>query len=223
MKLFLFTLLFTLAAHAIAVDSGVTYSYAYSQGTAAIPIAANTDYGVMDIITVLPSSASGDFTANSSDHTLNKTANGYGLGLQVKVSSDTTLAAPLAANTTYYVVPGATTGKFYLATSLANSIASPAVTILISTDGTGNQHVVPLALSGASVKLQGSMANSSDWTDLPIVSTGDATKSGTVTTDVNIYLKDWSTTYNYVREYVTLTAGQLNMTSRSKVKGLKSP
>lgn len=224
MQFFLLTVFFTVAAMGqvsnVNPTTAVTRKVTYSVGTTPIVVARNSDYGVIDLVTVLASTASGDFTANSSDNTLTKTAHGYGTGLIVKVSSDTTLAAPLVANTNYFVIEN-TANKFYLATTLASAQAGTAIDI--STDGTGAQHVVPVALVGASVKLQGSMNNSGDWTDIPIRATGDATKSLSVTTDVNAYLHEWNLAFNYVRQYYTITSGQLNVSEISKVKGLVSP
>lgn len=164
--------------------------------------------------------AAGVFTATAATDVLNKVAHGFLTGLKVQVSTTTTLPAPLAAVTDYFVIK-IDADNFYLATTLVNAQAGTRIDI--TTAGTGVQTVTPTALAGASVKLQGTtddvISASSVWFDLPIYASGDISKSGSISASVNILLSEVDPTVNQIAAYYTLTAGQLSVAQQTLVKG----
>ena len=108
-----------------------------------------------------------------------------------------------------------TVDTFSLASSLANAQAGTAVAI--TGTGTGTQTVTPTALAGCTVKLQGSMDDSS-YADLPVDASGDVTKIQTIAATGNIFLEKKHLTVRYVRAYYTVTAGQISSVQTTLVK-----
>ncbi len=197
-----------LTANALGVSSDVTYS----QGYQSTPIPAGSgSYGVLLQFTN-DAPVSGTFTCATSD-ICTKASHGYSLGLLVRVSnSGGALPTGLSAATDYFVVP-VTSGTFSLADSAANAVAG---TILdISGVGSGTQTVIPTALAGASVKLQGSY-DDSVWADIPVAASGDLSKSASISGTGNVYLYVDKPNMNFIRPYFTITSGQLSTISTSK-------
>jgi len=210
----LLVLFSTLAfAQPASVDAAVASEFSYSQGLGVTNVSRSGKYGV--VVAVINSApAAGVFTCAVTD-ICTKTAHGYTTGLKIQASTVTTLPAGLAAITDYFVIY-LTVNTFKLAASLVDAQAGTPV-IDITDVGVGDHTVTPTTLAGASLKLQGSM-NNSTWVDLPIKASGDLTKSSSITATANFYLAETDLAVNYVRVYFTLTAGQLSISQISKVR-----
>ena len=195
----------------VNVDVAVADIIAASGAIGSKEVSKNKSYGVITkILAVTPSAKT--FTAAVTD-IITKAAHGYVTGLKGQVSTTTTLPTGLSASTDYFVIK-LTADTYSLATSLL--LAQAGTAIDITDTGTGTHTFTPTTIAGASVKLQGSMDNST-WVDLPIKATGDATKSLAITAIANIFLCETDLCVNYIREYYTLTAGQLTISQISKV------
>lgn len=191
-----------------------TGSFTYSGALGTQMVQRFKNYSLETVVTnVAPAAAT--FTCVAATDICTATAHGYLTGLKVQVSnSGGALPTGLSGSTDYYVIK-INANTFYLASSLVNAQAGTQIDITGA--GSGTQTVTATAIAGASVKLQGSMDNS-NWADLPITATGDATKSGTITTTANFFLGENSLNVNYIRAYYTLTAGQLTVSQISKVQ-----
>lgn len=216
MKLFIILFLLTVStmtyAQAPRVDVAVTSAFAASGGVGVTNVARSSGYSVVSTVTnVAP--AAGTFSCATTD-ICTKASHGYLTGLKVQVSTSSALPTGLSTSTDYFVIK-IDANTFYLASSLV--LAQAGTQIDITGTGTGTQTITPTALAGASLKLQGSMDNST-WVDLPIKATGDATKSSSITTSASFYLNESDANINYVRVYYTLTAGQLSVSNISKVR-----
>ena len=132
----------------------------------------------------------------------NSTPNNFALGLKVQFTTSTTLPTGISAATDYYVVP-ITATTYKVATSLANALAGTVVAY--TNTGTGNQTATPVAIAGASIVLQGSSDNEQTWVTVPN-STQAITADGSWTFELD-YIR-----YAAFRTYVTMTAGQLQIT-----------
>jgi hypothetical protein len=108
------------------VGGGTDTYYLFAFAIAGAP-ALDTRFGV-DTATIV-------FTVNSSTDLFTSTAHGLVAGNTVRVTSTTTLPAPLVASTTYYVIAaGLTTDAFKLSTTLGGSA------IDLTDTGTGTHH-----------------------------------------------------------------------------------
>jgi hypothetical protein len=193
---------------------------AYSLGSTAVDVKQAKTINVLAGVTVTTPSA-GTFTALASTDVLTKVAHGGLTGQKAQVSnSGGALPAGLSAATDYFMIK-IDADTFYLASSLVNAVAGTRIDI--TTNGTGTQTVTPTALAGASVKLQACLDDvisaSSVFFDVPICGTGDASKSQSITATANLSVSDIDPTYNFVRAYYTLTAGQLSISQSILVKG----
>ncbi len=223
MKLFMTLILTmfcsTLFAQAPFVPTATTADITYSQGVGAQAVSRNSNYTVVALVTD-DNPAAGSFTCAVTD-ICTKATHGYLTGLKVVLSTSNTLPAGLSPGT-YYIVK-LTANTFNLATSLANATASTPVIVDITDTGTGAHTVTPSALAGASVKIQGSM-DGTNYADMPIRATGDATRSATITGTANFYLDEKGLNVNYVRLYYTMTAGQISISQIPKVfKAVTAP
>src|SRR3990167_821914 len=210
-QVFLLVALFTVLVHA------ETNNYTYTQAGTAYATSENGGYGVVLAITN-SAPAAGAFVA-SSDDTLTDADHWFLTGLKGQVSTTTTLPGGLSAATDYFVIYQSSS-VYKLATSLVNALAGTAINITDA--GTGTHTFTPTSLAGASVKLQCSMDGSA-YADMPIRATGDVTKSASITATGNVYLHEEGLACNYVRHYVTITAGQLSIVSLGKVKAKVVP
>lgn len=197
-----------------------TIATPYSAGGSALDVKQAKSVCVSAAVTN-SAPAAGTFTAANATEIFTKSAHGFLTGLKVQVSnSGGALPTGLSGATDYFVIY-VSANTFKLATSLANAQAG--ANLLITTDGTGTQTVTPTALAGASIKLQGTLEDtvtaSSAWFDLPIGASGDATKSGAITTTANFLLSEVNPAVSFVRAYYTLTAGQLSVAQTALVKG----
>lgn len=184
------------------ISTATTATVAYSQATSAINVQRGAAFSVVAKLTVTTATA-GTFTCAVTD-ICTKTAHGFYTGLKVALTTSNTLPAGLTVADWYVIRIDADT--FYLASSQALAIAGTQQDI--TTTGTGTHTITPYALAGASVKLQGSN-DGTNYADLPIKATGDATKSGSVTVTANFYLSENQNNVNYIRTFYTLTAGQI--------------
>lgn len=127
-------------------------------------------------------------------------------GLKVRVSSATTLPDGLASDTDYFVIK-VDADKFKLASSLQN--AKDGVNIEILDEGTGVHTVTPTEIAGAVVKLQESV-DGTNWYDI-------SGKTHNITAGV-IGKFEGTCHCGQIRPYLTMTAGQLNITINSNTK-----
>ena len=162
-------------------------------------------YGYVQEITVSTPSA-GTFTAAVTD-ICTKSAHGFQTGLKVRVSTTTTLPAPLLAATDYFVIR-IDANTFYLAASLND--ANAGTDIDITTTGTGTHTITPTALAGANYQKQVSV-DGVTW-----INSGSATN---ITVSTNVLTEKLHPLYNYVRNVYTLTAGQLSIVEKILLKG----
>jgi hypothetical protein len=140
------------------------------------------------------------------------TAHGLKTGLKVQLTTSSALPDPLLVLTDYFVIV-VDANSFKLASTLPLAIAGTPISLVDV--GTGNQTVTPVALAGASVKLQQSNdpASSKDASDL-----GSATN---VTVDAVIFLEKDRPTSRWVRWVLTLTAGYVSAVGHVLGKGDK--
>jgi len=201
------------AASGINVDAGVTEHITYTQGGTAVAMGKyKGPYGAMLVVTNDAPSA-GTFTCAVTD-ICTKSTHGFVTGLIAQVSSTTTLPTGLSGATNYYVIK-IDTNTFKLASSLNNAVAGTAIDI--SGTGTGTHTITPTALAGASVKLQASL-DGTNFADVNIKATGDATKSASVTGTGNIFLQEPLSDAYYYRIYYTITSGQLTVVHKTALK-----
>jgi len=187
----------------MAIALPVTATFASSTAMPGIPVSENRSFGVVAAITNSAPVAAA-FTAAISD-VCTSVAHGFLTGLKVQLTTTTTLPAGLSLATDYWVIK-LTADTFKLAASLADALAGTAVNI--TDTGTGTHTITPAVIGGASVKLQGSMDDTT-YVDLPLKASGDATKSANITSTANVLLYEAELNVNFVRTYYTLTGGQL--------------
>lgn len=143
-------------------------------------------------------------------NTITISAHGYTTGLKVQISNPGTLPTGITAVTDYFViVVNANTIK--LASSLVNALAGTSISI--TNIGSGTNTVNVTALAGASVKLQQSNDNV-NWSDIANTSTN-------ITQTAVIFLEKDRPTFQYVRLFLTLTAGHISLSNAILVKGDK--
>lgn len=138
-------------------------------------------------------------------------------GLAVTLTSTGTLPAPLLTATSYWaiVVSGS---SFQLASSLPNALNGIPVDLTdYGSEGAINT-VTPIALSGASIKFQESN-DGMDWFDIPAID-GSVTSSNIGSSGAFFINKDRPTSH-FVRLYVSLTAGYIDLSAAVLVKGDK--
>jgi hypothetical protein len=134
-------------------------------------------------------------------------------GLKVRLTTATTLPAGLALATDYFVIK-VSAGVFKLAASLVDALAGTAVDVTDA--GTGAHTVTPVALS-ASTKLQKSN-DGTNWVDLHDDEVLGGSNSQTISADGAVVWIIPDAGWRYVRQSVTLTAGQLAMTTAAVAK-----
>lgn len=196
-----------------------TMTPTYSQGSTSYSTKESMHYGVVAQI-VVSNPASVDFTSVASTDVSTSLANTYVLGLKTQATTTGTLPAGLTTTTDYFVIP-ITSTTFYLASSLANALAGTKINITDA--GTGTHTLNPVALAGASIKLQCGSKDGLAFADIPIGASMDATKSASITATGNVYLHESDLACDYVRSYITMTAGQLAITLDPKTKGKVAP
>lgn len=211
--LMVLTVMFSLTSFALPGTSLPLYvSVGYTGSGGTIPVYNNTGFAALIGITSV-GTVSGSFVCNISS-VCTRAGHDLVTGEPVQVSSTSILPTNISAATNYYAIKLSDT-TFSLASSLAN--AQNATAITITSVGTGTHTIGGVVLAGGSLKLQGSM-DGTNWVDLPIKSSGDATKSANITATGNLYLSEDNLKVNYVRVYFTLTAGALNTSIVSKIK-----
>jgi hypothetical protein len=152
--------------------------------------------------------------------TITLTAHGYPTGLKVQISNPGTLPTGISPTTDYFVI-SLTANTFQLASTLADAIATPAVPIDISAQGSGTNTVGVTALAGANVKLQ--VTNDPNTPDASTI-WSDVASATSITVDANFYLSQTMSstvppTGNWTRIAYTLTAGSLSTVNEVVVKG----
>lgn len=154
--------------------------------------------------------AAGVFTAAPATDLLTLAAHDFTTGLKVRVSSATTLPAPLAAATDYFVVV-ISSSTFKLATTLANAIATVPVVIDITDAGTGAHTVTPSAIAGATYKIQAS-TDTVNWVDVAAATA--------ITATAGILYEKLDPMYDNVRVTYDITAGRMSVQQNLSIKGV---
>jgi len=129
---------------------------------------------------------------------------GYALGLKGQLTTTDTLPTGLALLTDYFVI-AVDDDHFKLADTLAHAVAGTAINITAA--GAGTHTFTAASVAGANIKLQAS-ADGVVWIDAGSSQNDDITVSANIAWNVaGLYAK-------YIRQAVTLTAGQLDVTSK---------
>jgi len=140
-------------------------------------------------------------------------AHGMQTGLKVRLTTATTLPAGLSLATDYYVIR-VDANQMKFATSLANAQAGTAVNI--TGRGTGTHTATAEALA-ASTKLQKSNDNS-NWVDVHDDEVLGGNNSQTISADGGVLWVVPDASWRFVRQSITLTGGQLTMSSAAVAK-----
>ena len=188
----------------ILFEAGTTQTT--NANSAAFDLQGMKGYAIQSVWDVTTPAAK-TFTADAGTDLLTTATHGYATGLKGQVSTDGVLPAGLAAVTDYYVIASAA-GTYKLASSYANALAGTAVDVTDA--GTGTHTFTPTALS-ASVKLQASV-NGTTWEDVSGTSTN-------ITADSNVMWNVADAFYPFVRQALTIAAGQLTLATRAFAKG----
>lgn len=200
-------------AFAITPDLQVGY-IAISGAIKAASVPAQLKYGVTLVATVPTSDT---FGCVSGTDVCTSSGQIWATGLQGTMGTTGTLPGNLTTGVNYWAVQQSTSAgvDFKVASSLGNAVAG--TTIDVTSVGTGIHTFFPVAFVSAAVKLQGSV-DGTNYADLPIKATGDATKSLTILAAGNYYLSEDNAAVNYIRPYISISGGQVNIIQRSKVK-----
>ncbi len=176
-------------------------------GAAVNPVVKNaTDEGAGTISGV--QSTPGVGGVNLTTNAVYSAAHTLATGLLVRLTTGTTLPAGLALATDYFII-SVNANEVKFASSLANAQAGTAVNI---TDrGTGTHTITAEALA-ASTKLQKSNDNV-NWVDVHDDEVLGGNNSQTITADGAVFWNIPDATWNYVRQVLTLTGGQLTLST----------
>lgn len=160
-------------------------------GTATVNTPSNKDWASSEVDT-------------ATDLITTATTAGLYTGLAVTVTTAGVLPTGLATSTTYYIVYVAN-NVFGFATTRANALAGTLINLTAA--GSGTSTVVPTALAGASVTVQGSFdyaqgAESPNWFDVPNTETA-ISATGAFVTEID-YLR-----YGSYRLNIEMTSGMI--------------
>jgi hypothetical protein len=204
-------ILMCLPLFAFTPDSQTSH-IAVSGAVASVQV-ANPQFHNYSVITTVSVPANGVFTCVSGTD-LCASAEGYATGLMGTMATTGTLPGGLTTSVNYWLIQSGST-NFKVAATSGGAVAGTAIDI--TSIGTGVHTFVPVALSGGSMKLQGSM-DGTNWADLPIKASGDATKSITISGAGSYELSENNLSMNYIRPYYIISGGQMNIIQSSKVK-----
>lgn len=145
-----------------------------------------------------------DITANTIAATNDLTT-----GTKLQVTTNGGLPAGISALTDYFAIQ-TSTAVFQLATTLNNALAGTAIDI--TSQGTGTHTYTPVALAGATVKLQksnkpevlesGYIYVSGDWQDVAAATS--------ITVDATVFFEVGEPAYRAFNLHYTLTAGRMS-------------
>jgi hypothetical protein len=150
---------------------------------------------------------------NLGSNTAYSAAHGMYTGLLGRLTTGTTLPAGLSLATDYYLIK-VNANEYKFATTLENALAGTAVNI--TNRGTGTHTFTPTALS-ASTKLQKSN-DGTNWVDVHDDEVLGGANSQTISADGAVFWIIPDAGWRYVRQSVTLAAGQLTMTTAAVAK-----
>lgn len=170
---------------------------------AAVPYFNTKRAGGMAVASAITvdTNATATFTSgNVGTNTITLTAHGLKTGLLVTLTTSGALPTGLATSTPYYAI-AVNANTISLATSQANAIAGTVITFT-ATGATGTSHVVPTALSGATVTPQWSL-DGVTWNNL-------ASATSITVTTVFSTSQD-RPTWPYFRLSFAITAGSLTL------------
>jgi hypothetical protein len=147
---------------------------------------------------------------NTGTDAITEIAHGFFTGLKGQFTTTGGLPAGISAVTDYFIVV-LTADTFQVATTLENAIATPAVVVDITTQGTGNHTFTPTALAGATISFQRSnvvvdneaSTTAADWADID-------TATG-VTVDATVWYSVVGPTWRWFRVKGFLTAGSMTI------------
>lgn len=140
--------------------------------------------------------------------TITIASHGLLTGTKFQLTTTGSLPAGLSLATDYFVI-AFSANAIKVASSLANANAGTAIDI--TTQGSGNDTLTPVALAGATAKLQQSI-NGTDWFDL-----GSAQN---ITTTSKLLFSQENPPSKYVKVTYAITAGQLTVSEEFLGKGL---
>jgi hypothetical protein len=158
---------------------------------------------------------------NTTDDTFSLTDHGLVTGLVGQFTTSGALPTGISAATNYFIIR-VDANTFKVATSLANAQAGTAVDITAA--GTGSQTFTPVALAGASVKLQKSLGRDASetemWTDEIAVTNQDIVTANITAAGVVFLQKLFPIGKSY-RVVIAITSGQLSVSGKAIGKGLR--
>lgn len=145
---------------------------------------------------------------NLADNTHYTLAHGLVTGLKGQLTTSTTLPTGLAAATDYYIIK-VSADRYKFASTYANALVGTAVNI--TAVGVGNHTFTSTALS-ASTKLQKSN-DGTTWYDVHDDEVLGGANSQTISADGGMLWTIPDAPYKYVKQVLTIAAGQLTMHS----------
>lgn len=145
---------------------------------------------------------------NTTTDIITSTAHGYVTGRKVQFTTTTTLPAGLSLLTDYFIIATSLNG-FAVATTLV--LAQAGTKVNITDQGTGTHTVTPVALAGATCKVQLSIDN--------VIYVDKASSSQNITASTDLFTSDVDVMYQYARLAFTLTAGQISASVVTLQKG----
>lgn len=163
----------------------------------AVTAASATDINTSTEVITVASSGTHDFTT----------------GLKVQVTTSSALPTGISAVTDYFVISLSST-TFQLASSLVNAQAGTPINI--TAVGTGTQTFTPVALAGATIKVQYSnnVSDTNSWVDGPALNAAYAAALGgsaqAITADSAFFFRMSGGEARYIRFVSTLTAGRFS-------------
>ncbi len=193
--------------------------YIATQGGDSVTVDMNfaTKFSLQSIfdVTTFTNKTFTDTDVDTTANTITITAHGFTSGLAITLTTSSTLPAPLAISTTYYVIPiDANTIK--LASSLVLAIAGTAIDITTAGGVAATQTVIPTAIAcyftlyGSNAPLA-DLSDSANWTQLQFRTD--------VVTDGSTFYEDEVVSNRYFKVVKTITAGSAALTCNILVIG----
>lgn len=152
--------------------------------------------------------AAGALVAVAATDVCTTAANDFTTGLKVQLTTTTTLPAGLSLATDYFVIV-IDANTYKLATSYANAIAGTAIDI--TSTGTGTHTITPVAIAGATYKIQAS-TDTINWVDVAAATN--------ITATAGILYEKLDPMYDSVRVTYTITAGRMSIQQNLSIKGV---
>jgi hypothetical protein len=201
----------TIVSDDTAADGTMTFTQA-EPGATVNPVVKNkTDAGAGSITGVQTTGGVGG--VNLTADTVYTAAHGLATGTLGRMTTTTALPTGLSLLTDYYVIR-VSANEYAFADSLAHAQAGTKINL--TGRGTGTHTFTPTALS-ASTKLQKSL-DGSNWVDVANGETLLGANSQTISADGSYIWTLPDCPFPYIRQTVTIAAGQLTMESKGYAK-----